>query len=74
MYITVETRYKKPRGSLSFIYLFFHSSGVEGGGGGGPPCSKFGLLALFCISLEQPNRILFKPHHIILTMHVIYNV
>ena len=30
--------------------------------------SKFWFLALFCISLERLDRILFKPHQIIVTM------
>ena len=32
--------------------------------------SKLWLLALFCISLERLNRILFKPHHKIFTIYI----
>ena len=32
--------------------------------------SKFWILALFCICLEQLDRILFKPHHIIFMMYI----
>ena len=31
--------------------------------------SKFWLLAVFCISLERLDRILFQPHHKIFTMY-----